>query len=167
MPLTIDLDEGERRLLRLEVFYMLGHPRWQSDRATAGRREELVAVYRQIRDGVPNVTGPLSVEPQTVALLDSALGRVMPELKTFGMLAAAAAGKRDASMVEGFDAELEELFPATAGDPGKIEDLLPGLMRLRRDFARASRRLAEMEAEQRATDAAATRKPTWRFWRRR
>ena len=144
MAVTIDLDEREARLLQLGVFYMLGHPRWRSEAATGGRRTELVAVYEQLEKRSPEGQGlALKVEPETLLLLDSALARVMPELKTYGMLAAAAAGKREASTVEGFDEELVRLFPSTAEDPGALDELLPHLMTLRRDFGRAARVLRD------------------------
>jgi hypothetical protein len=175
VAVTIDLDQREARLLQLGVFYMLGHPRWQSDGATAGRRSELVAVYEQLGSASPEDQRlALRVEPDTLLLLDSALARVMPELKTYGMLTAAAAGKRGASTVEGFDEELARLFPATSEDPLALDDLLPHLMTLRRDFGRAAGVLRDDTADvdrgrqgapaESAEDSGQGRK--WQFWKR-
>ncbi|MEX2237202.1 MAG: hypothetical protein WEB00_06685 [Dehalococcoidia bacterium] len=168
MAVNVSLSDSEARILRLAVFYMLGHPRWQSDRATSGRREELVDVYRQASAGGEAAGVRLAVEPQTVLLLDSALGRVMPELKTYGMLAAASAGKRDASMVAGFDQELASLFPGVTEDQVAFDQLLGQLMGLRRDFGRTARALtesAEIEAAE-ALEQERQSRPRWQFWRR-
>jgi hypothetical protein len=172
MAVTVDLDQREAKLLQLGVFYMLGHPRWRSEAATGGRRAELVAVYEQLEEGSTEGQGlALRVEPETLLLLDSALARVMPELKTYGMLAAAAAGKRDASTVEGFDEELVRLFPSTAEDARALDELLPHLMTLRRDFGRAARVLRDDGGKQpdggspESANASEQRRK-WQFWRR-
>ncbi|MPZ23008.1 MAG: hypothetical protein GEU28_05575 [Dehalococcoidia bacterium] len=161
MAVSIDLADRESRLLQLAVFYLLGHPRWQSDRATGGRRQELLDVQAQLEAR----TGTLRVNTSSVALLDSALGRVLPELKTYDMLAAASAGKRDASTVEGFDEEMRRLFPESASNPDWIDDALPELVELRRDFARTARQIKSSpatEAPSGQSDA-----PKWQFWKRR
>ena len=161
MTLTIDLSGRESRLLRLAVFEMLGHPRWRSDRAEG--RGDLVDVYQQTSaagdDGLA-----LRVEPVTVDLLDSALRRLTSELKNYELLSSAAAGERSGSMVEGFDEELEKLFPGVASDRAEMDRLMPDLLALRRDFSQANKRLAEM-AEERSAEAGSG-SPWWQFWRR-
>jgi hypothetical protein len=161
MAVTIDLSPQEARLLRLAVFEMLGHPRWRSEQ-TAGR-QGLVDAYEQT-SAVGDGGVALRVEPDTIDLLDSALRRLTSELKNYELLSSAAAGERSGSMVEGFDEELEKLFPGVASDRAEMDRLMPDLLALRRDFSQANKRLAEMAEERSAEAGSGSRR--WQFWRR-
>jgi hypothetical protein len=161
MSLTIDLSARETRLLRLAAFSMLGQPRWRSEHAEG--RAELLDVYDQTSSGLTLGTA-LRVEPGTVELLDSALRRLTSELKNYELLSTAAAGQRSGSMVEGFDEELERLFPEAASSRVEMDALVPELIALRRDFSQARRGLAEI-AESQGKQGREGRR-WWQFWRR-
>ncbi len=158
--LELELRQEDARLVYLAVAYHLGRPGSELDPLTKRPVEHGMAeVSRDLQPQLRLAVAKVSLRPNQVDRLTSAMLGSINELKTYPMLPVDDEGRRRSS-VRGFDASLRHMFPEVDEDAGAALDVAEQMMTLKR---RLEARLAEQPKG--IEEGAQRRRGWWPFGR--
>ena len=155
LPLTVP--ELEAKLLYLAMAYQLVQPGWQPGDALDERGEILLEAKRDLEPQVGQPTATLHLTAKQIAYLETALLRMVNELKVYSLLDEMArttqaeaqdpSQRHRRSATPDFDETLLRLFPEVRDDPDYTSFLAGRVVRLRRLTQQALRDAPQPETE--------------------